>query len=285
VPVDLCNEVVRELDVEAQCAFAAALGYDGLELAPFTLAPSPLDLDSRAAARIASAAREAGIAIGGLHWLLVAPPGLSITSGDPSVRESTIDVATRLVAFAADVGARVLVHGSPGQRRLPPGDLEGGRRRGVEFFARMAELAADAGVTYCIEPLAAAETDFVTSVAEAAAIVEAVAAPSLRTMIDTRAASLGEREPLEALLDRWLPTGLVAHVHLNDRGGRGPGQGSDRFAGVLAALARHDYRGRVGIEPFEYVPDGRAAAARAIGYVRGLYEALDWGRPEPSGGT
>jgi hypothetical protein len=26
VPVDLCNEVVREMDLEAQCDFAAALG-------------------------------------------------------------------------------------------------------------------------------------------------------------------------------------------------------------------------------------------------------------------
>jgi D-psicose/D-tagatose/L-ribulose 3-epimerase len=209
-----------------------------------------------------------------LHWLLVAPPGLSITSDDRTVREATLDVATRLATFAAEVGARVLVHGSPAQRLLPKGDPEGGRLRGVEFFARMAERATDAGVTYCIEPLAAAETDFVTSVAEAAAIVEEVGAPSLRTMIDTRAASLGELDSVEALLDRWLPTGLVAHVHFNDRGGRGPGQGSDRFAGVTAALRRHDYRGRIGIEPFEYVPDGPAAAARAIGYVRGIFEGL-----------
>jgi D-psicose/D-tagatose/L-ribulose 3-epimerase len=274
IPVDLCNEVVRELDIEAQCGFAAALGYDGLELAPFTLAPSPQALDERAAARIARAARDAGITIGGLHWLLVAPPGLSITSAEPAVRESTLDVARRLVAFAADVGARVLVHGSPGQRRLASDDPEGGRLRGIEFFARMAECAAEAGVTYCIEPLAPTETDFVTSVAEAAAIVEEIASPALRTMVDTRAATLGEREEVPALLDRWLPSGLIAHVHLNDSGGRGPGQGSDRLAGVAAALLRHDYRGRVGIEPFEYVPDGPAAAARAIGYVRGIFEGL-----------
>ena len=37
----LCNEVVRELEVSAQCALAAGLGYDGLEIAPFTLGPEP----------------------------------------------------------------------------------------------------------------------------------------------------------------------------------------------------------------------------------------------------
>ena len=36
----LCNEVIREMDLSRQAAFAAALGYDGLEIAPFTLALS-----------------------------------------------------------------------------------------------------------------------------------------------------------------------------------------------------------------------------------------------------
>ena len=35
--ISLCNEVVRDLDFAAQCALAAGLGYDGLEVAPFTL--------------------------------------------------------------------------------------------------------------------------------------------------------------------------------------------------------------------------------------------------------
>ena len=37
----LCNEVIREMDFPAQCDFAAKLGYDGLELAPFTLDENP----------------------------------------------------------------------------------------------------------------------------------------------------------------------------------------------------------------------------------------------------
>lgn len=39
--ISLCNEVVRELDFAAQCALAKGLGYDGLELAPFTLSDEP----------------------------------------------------------------------------------------------------------------------------------------------------------------------------------------------------------------------------------------------------
>jgi sugar phosphate isomerase/epimerase len=64
-------------------------------------------------------------------------------------------------------------------------------------------------------------------------------------------------------------------VQVNDRNRRGPGEGEDRFAPVFAALKRNGYGGVVAVEPFKYVPDGQACAARAIGYVRGILESLE----------
>ena len=268
--IALCNEVVAELPFERQCALAAALGYDGVEVAPFTLdreTPHLLPATRRAEAR--QAATAAGLPIASLHWLLVAPAGLSITDADAGVRARTLDAMERLVGLAADLGARALVHGSPGQRRVrAPGDAE----RAEEAMARAGEWAAAAGVTYCLEPLAPREANWATTVAEAAGIARRVGSPGLRTMLDCCAAGNGEAEPAAALLERWLPSGLLAHVHLNDRNRRAPGQGADRFGPVLAALRRAGYGGWCAVEPFEYVPDGPGAAARAIGYLRGLEE-------------
>jgi sugar phosphate isomerase/epimerase len=98
-----------------------------------------------------------------------------------------------------------------------------------------------------------------------------VNSPALKTMIDTSAAAGGEAEPVSAVFERWLPSGHIAHVHFNDRNRRGPGQGEDAFGPVLASLKRHAYGGWIGIEPFEYIPDGPTCAARSIGYVQGLY--------------
>ncbi|MDA1099486.1 MAG: hypothetical protein O2967_10935 [Proteobacteria bacterium] len=86
-------------------------------------------------------------------------------------------------------------------------------------------------------------------------------------------AKLGEETP-EALIDKWLPSGHVAHIQVNDGNGRGPGQGGDHFAPVLSALRRHNYTGTIAVELFEYYFDGPASAARAIGYLRGTEEAL-----------
>jgi D-psicose/D-tagatose/L-ribulose 3-epimerase len=270
--LSLCNEVVRELPFDRQCELAAELGYQGLELAPFTLGEETYRMPApeRAAAR--SACTNAGIAISGLHWLLVAPKGLSITTPDRAVWDRTVDVMRRLVELCADLGGAYLVHGSPAQRRT--GGDAGAAARAEAAWAAIAADAQAAGVTYCIEPLAPRETDFVNTIAEAAVIVRRIHNPALRTMIDTSAAAVAEPEPVAAAVERWMPTGLIAHLQLNDRNRRGPGQGVDAFAPILAALKRTGYKGWLAVEPFEYVPDGPTCAARSIGYVAGILETL-----------
>ena len=73
----LCNEVLRHLPLDAQCALAAQLGYQGLEIAPFTLFQDPAELDERLAASTQTCAQAHGLNIPSLHWLLVKPDGLS----------------------------------------------------------------------------------------------------------------------------------------------------------------------------------------------------------------
>lgn len=270
----LCNEVLAPWPFERQCAHAAALGYRGLEVAPFTLAEDPLAISEAEAQRFAGIARDHGLEVCGLHWLLVAPLGLSIASADPAVAARTRDALHRLVDLCAALGGRYLVHGSPRQREPAPGQSHADAlARATAAWIDAGERAGAAGLVHCIEPLSRDQTSVVNTVDEALAVVDAAGLPGLKTMLDTSSAGATEAEPLEALIDRVWPGGRMAHVQLNDRNRRGPGQGADRFAPVLAALARQGYAGWIAMEPFEYVPDGPGSAAHAIGYVRGLLEA------------
>jgi sugar phosphate isomerase/epimerase len=271
--VSLCNEVIAGLGWPEQCALAAKLGYDGLEVAPFTLGEDPHRLPAARRRETRRIAEDHGITVTGLHWLLVAPKGLSITSPDAELRRRTIDVMAGLVELCADLGGRVLVHGSPEQRRIGS-DPTGAQQRAQEAFAAAGARAGKAGVCYCIEPLAPQIADLLTSFDEAAEMVREIAVPGLVTMIDTSSAGLGERQPVDVLIRRALPTGLVGHIHLNDRNRKAPGQGEDRFFPILRALKDGGYTGDMSIEPFVYEPDGPTCAARAIGYVRGVMEAL-----------
>lgn len=274
--IALCNEVIREMDFAAQCRFAAQLGYDGLEVAPFTLNDEPHLLPASERRRLRAAADDAGVAIMSLHWLLVTPQGLSITTADDDVRRHTVDVMRRLVDLCADLGGTAMVHGSPAQRRVAAGDEAGAWERARDCWAALIDIAAARAVTYCIEPLSRKETTFVNTVMQAARMVEEIGSPAIRTMIDTSAAGATEEQSPADLIDRWLPTGLVGHIQVNDRNRRGPGQGDDRFAPVFAALERQGYDRIVAVEPFDYVPDGPASAARAIGYIRAIRETLSW---------
>jgi sugar phosphate isomerase/epimerase len=273
--IALCNEVIAPMPFPRQCEYAAKLGYDGLEVAPYTLSDEPHRLGAAQIAAARSAAQDAGVAVTGLHWLLLKPAGLSISTRDEAVRKKTIDVMRAFIDQCAELGGRYLVHGSPHQRRIDAGDSRpAALARAQESFAAVVEHAAKARVVYCIEPLASDQTPLINTLEEAARIVEAIDSPFIRTMLDCSAAGRMESAPLPALVDQWLPRGMIAHVQVNDRNRRGPGQGEQRFAPLLAALVRHGYAGDVAVEPFDYVPDGPGAAARAIGYIRGILEAI-----------
>jgi sugar phosphate isomerase/epimerase len=271
----LCNEVLQPLGFAQQCELAAKLGYDGLEVAPFTLADDPTKVTDAQAAEFRRIAEDAGLRIFGLHWLLLAPAGLSIVSDDEAVRDRTVGVMKRLVELCVALGGDYLVHGSPKQRSVPEGSTkEQALARATDCFAKVAPVAAAHGVVYCVEPLSTRETDVINTVGEAARIVDEVNSPGLKTMIDCSAAGHFEKEPVDSLIRKWVPSGYVAHVQVNDPNRQGPGQGDLKFEPILKALRDLSYTGVVAAEPFDYVPDGPGCAARAIGYLRGIEESL-----------
>ena len=271
----LCNEVLAGMPLEQQCEFAATIGYQGLEIAPFTLSDTPERISAREAARIRATVESFGLVVTGLHWLLVKPTGLSLTDSDASLRARTLDVMSRLTVLCAELGGKVLVHGSPKQRQITVGEtLDVAVDRLQDALARVGDVAAANSVIYCLEPLSAHETPVINTIAEAAALVRGVGHPNLRTMIDCSAAGLGESEPVPDLINRWLPTGLIGHVQVNDPNRRGPGQGEMAFAPILAGLQRNGYTGTISVEPFDYIPNGPATAAFCIGYLKALREAL-----------
>ena len=267
--LSLCNEVIRELPFDRQCTLAAGLGYHGLEVAPFTFGDDGWRMPASQRAEVRRTCADVGIAVSGLHWLLAAPAGLSITTADRTVWKKSVDVLLASIELCAELEGAYLVHGSPAQRRVDdPSDAS----RAEEAWALAAEAATKAGVVYCLEALARPDCTFVNTLVEAIAVVERIGNPAFKTMVDTLAASLMEPEPVADAIRRIMPTGLMAHIQFNDRNRRGPGQGADKFAPVVRALRETGYDGWIAMEPFVYEPDGATCAARMIGYVAGLLE-------------
>jgi sugar phosphate isomerase/epimerase len=268
-----CNEYFEGWKIEDVFAYAAEIGYDGVEIAPFTLARSVEEIGAGRRREIRRAADEAGVEIVGLHWLLVSPEGLYINHPDDALRARTCDYFKALIQFCGDLGGQVMIIGSPKQRSVQEGwDPRSTWDRTRAFFAECLPLTEQCGVYLCIEPLSGEQTNFLTTAEEARRLVAAVDHPRFQTMIDACSGST-EGRPLPQLL-RESGRHLY-HVHVNDANKRGPGFGQTDFVGVLRALKEMDYRRYLSVEVFDFKPDPRTIASRSLGYLQGIRAALD----------
>lgn len=271
----LCNEVLGQLPFAEQCRLAAAFGYQGLELAPFTVVEDCARLEPTAGIELARVAADHGLTISGLHWLLAGSTGLSITAPEQATRDRTVDFLARMIEFAVACGAGLLVHGSPQQRTVHAGQTHhDAMEYAVDSWSRLAPLAEAAGLVYCIEPLAPATSPVLNTLAQAVAVVDRIGSPALRTMIDLGASSRAETEAVDVVSRRHLASGHIAHIQLNDQNRRGPGQGDTAVAPLLETLRDGHYQGWVAVEPFDYYPDPIGCTAFCAGYVNGLWAGL-----------
>src|SRR5262249_40175654 len=138
----ICNETFEGWDHARVCERIAELGYTGLEMAPFTLAPRITDVSATRRAELRKQAEAAGVQIIGLHWLLAKTEGFHLTSADPTVRKRTGEYLGKMARAAAELGGDILVLGSPLQRNLPDGTSK----------TRGDELAADT-LKHCLPTL------------------------------------------------------------------------------------------------------------------------------------
>lgn len=262
----ICNETFGGWEHARVCGRAAELGYTGLEVAPFTLAPLITDVSAARRAELRQQAEAAGVRIIGLHWLLAKTEGFHLTSADPAVRKRTGEYLADLARATADLGGDLLVLGSPVQRKLPAGVTKAaGADLAADTLSHCLPSLDEAGVTVCLEPLTPAETDFLNTAAEAVELMRRLAHPRVRLHLDVKAMS-AEPEPTPAVIRANAAD--LHHFHANDPNLRGPGFGDTDFRPIFAALRDVNYDGWVSVEVFDYSPDPDTIARESIRYMR-----------------
>jgi sugar phosphate isomerase/epimerase len=271
----ISSRVFKEWSIERIFNYAAEVGYDGVEIIPRTLTKGAAEISRSNRIRIRDLAHSSGIDIVGLHSLLVWPEGFHISHVDGAVRKRTQTHLQELIHLCADLGGRILVHGSGSQRMVeknwnPAHAWEYAR----ETFQICAQTAEKQGVLYCLEPLRRVETNFINTVEEAVKMVEEVGNPHFKITLDCRHTLSNETEELPQVIKNVFHIGHLGHVHLNDMNGRGPGFGHVLFFPVLKALKEINYQGYASVEVFEYDPDPQTIASRSIGYLKGITEVI-----------
>lgn len=273
----ICNEIFQGWAFADACAFAARAGYDAIEVAPFTLASPVTALSAAERQRLRETAARAGLAISGIHWVLVQTEGLHLTHPEAGVRQRTARYFVDLVDFCADVGGRVIVVGSPKQRSLLPGVTPGQAWEWAAAVFRDAVQQAEArDVTLCFEPLAPAETDFVNTAADAVRFVSQLGSPAFKIILDVKAMCSEAKSIPEIIRDSWPHFG---YFHANDRNLKGPGFGDVDFRPIAQALRAVGYDGTVSVEVFNFDEGPEAIAIRSLAYLRDVFGAGPAGPP------
>ena len=262
----ICNETFESWEHARICDFVAGLGYTGLEVAPFTLAPLITDVTDARRRELRSQAEDAGVQILGLHWLLAKTTGFHLNGPDATVRTRTAGYLIELARAVADLGGDILVLGSPAQRKIPDGySYSQAEDFAVQCLSGVLSVLEETGVKLCLEPLTAKETDFVTTAADAVRIIDRLGHPNVRLHLDVKAMA-AEPEPRPAVIA--ANAAHTYHFHANDENLRGPGFGAVDFRPILQALRDTGYPGWVSVEVFDYSPDPETIARESIRYLR-----------------
>jgi sugar phosphate isomerase/epimerase len=160
IRLGICNELFEGWEFGDVCRTVKRLGYDGLEIAPFTLAPRITDVSAGRRRELRAMVEESGLATIGLHWLLAKTEGFYLTTPDAAVRGRTADYLVALAEATRDLGGELMVLGSPKQRDLLPGvSYEQAEGYAAEVFERIMPAVGAMGVDLCfiaVTPIATA---------------------------------------------------------------------------------------------------------------------------------
>jgi D-psicose/D-tagatose/L-ribulose 3-epimerase len=271
----ICNETFAPLgssepwSFTQTCEFVKSVGYDGIELAPFTFAEDIRTVSSARRMEIQRIATDNGLEICGLHWLLISPPGLHLHTTDSGLRSKTRDYLLALIEFASDVGAPTLVLGSPKARTLENNDFAGAWSRTKEALGSLADALESAGVTLCPEALPAPECDFLRTQAEIARLCNEIGHPNVQMMLDVKS-MCSEPDGPATLIRRYGH--LARHLHANDANRRGPGAGETDFFAIAEAARASGFTGWVSVEVFDYSQGAEAIARASLAHLQAAWD-------------
>src|SRR5881409_2749053 len=118
----ICNEAYEKWPFAGACTSIRNAGYEGIEIAPFTLAEDPACISAAQRREYRDNIESEGLRFVGLHWLMVSPKGLHVTTPDAAVRDRSWRHIRDLIDLCADLGPHaVMVFVSPQQRSTVDG--------------------------------------------------------------------------------------------------------------------------------------------------------------------
>ncbi|MCM8819096.1 MAG: sugar phosphate isomerase/epimerase [Candidatus Omnitrophica bacterium] len=264
--IGICNEIFKNWDFEKVFYFVKKLGYEGIEIAPFTITDDISYVSDKTIEEIRNYSEKTGIKIIGTHWLLVKPEGLSISTRDKNLRKKTSKYLCKLVDFTSKIGGELMVFGSPKQRQINEGQTYNEVKENLkEVLIPVLERCEEKKIYLCLEPLARSETNFINKASQAIEIIEEINHPYLKLHLDVKAMS-DEDKPIPEIIEEGAK--YLKHFHVNDKNLLGPGFGEIDYKPIIEKLKEIRYNNWLSVEVFDFSPGAEKIATKSIQYLK-----------------
>lgn len=265
----ICNESFYDLKwpQEKIFDFVAKCGYQGVEIAPFTINTDITKVPASERVRLRKAADDAGIEVCGLHYVLSKSEGFHLTSDDKAIRQKTSVYLGELARFCRELGGSVMIFGSPLQRNRPQMmSMVDGYKYAAETLTGAIPVLEETDVKILMEPLSTWETNFLLDAHAGVHMAKIVDSPQVGMMIDCKAMWAMEPEPIPDVIRRYKD--WFGHFHANDPNLQGPGFGELDFVPIFEALREVNYGKWVSVETFDFTPGPEKLAIDSLKYMK-----------------
>ena len=246
-------------DFAAAVKAAGELGFDGIEInmkGPEELSAATLK-DSLSRYGLALTAVSSG--------RIYLDEKATLSEPDESARIRVVDRVKRLMDFAAEFGAPVVIGLLRGER---PSD--GDTEKAVSLFVRSmqesADHAATLGIDVIVEAINRYETSFFNTAEQTVEVIKRIGRPNVKVLLDVFHMNIEEVSVGDAI----RATGrLLGHFHIADSNRRAPGMGHVAYDDIAAALREIGYTGWLSGEHLP-LPDSYTAAKHTLSFIRDL---------------
>lgn len=246
-------------------AFLRDARVDGVEVAPTKIWPGWEGASEASAREHGKTLAGEGLAVPALQALLFGKPGLRVF--DPATHAEFLGHMGLVADLARGLGARVLVFGSPKNRRRGDVPLPRAMEEAAAFFRGAAGVCADRGTVLGLEPNPPGYgCDFATDAAQARELVDRVDHPAFGLHLDAGGIRMAGGDVAETV----RTAGPIVHYHVSEPGLAPIAGGEVDHEGGIRALRETGYGGWASIEMRE--PPSLDVLERSVRRVRGLLD-------------
>lgn len=256
-------------DDEEVYALMKQYGFTGLDIAPARIFEHPFEVTEEEGATFRKDMHDKGFEIVGMQSLLYGSSGLAIFESIDA-RYATIAHLKKMIDYAAKIGIKVLVFGSPKNRIIGDSDYKDAEQIAIGFFNELGEYADNRNISFCVEPNPKEYgTDFLTNTKDAANFVRKVNNKGFRLHVDL-GTMLINHENITTVMEEVMD--VTKHIHISHPYLDLVGEREEKHVEFASILRKLCYNGYVVIEMKNGITTPNTVAVKqALEFVSRIY--------------